>query len=377
LIAATRPIQRPHDAKLAIVDERGIVRHRPRRFLVSALRRGDLVVANDAATIPASLAGTHDASRAAIEVRLAGRASLDARDVERFTAVVFGAGDHRMRTEDRPLPPRLAAGDGLTLGPLHATVERLLDHPRLVALRFDGTPGAIWSGIARHGVPVQYAHLQAALRLWDVWTPLAAAPVAFEPPSAGFAIDWRTLAAMRAAGISFATLTHAAGLSSTGDAALDARLPFDEPYRIPAATADAIARTRAAGGRIVAIGTTVVRALEHAAAKDGCVHAGEGLADQRLGPDAALCVVDAIFSGTHEPGSSHHELLRAFANEATLQRLDDALDERGYRTHEFGDSIFLPRLTAKPCCCRTTPSRRASRPSRPGRSPYAILRPGI
>jgi S-adenosylmethionine:tRNA ribosyltransferase-isomerase len=281
--------------------------------------------------------------------------------VERFAAVGFGAGDHRIRTEDRLPPPSLAAGDRLTLGPLHATVERLLGHPRLVALRFDGTSGEIWSGIARHGVPVQYAHLEAPLRLWDVWTPIAGVPVAFEPPSAGFAIDWRTLGAMSAAGISFATLTHVAGLSSTGDAALDARLPFDEPYRIPEATAEAIARARAAGGRIVAIGTTVVRALEHAAAKDGWVHAGDGLADQRLGPDTKLCVVDAIFSGTHERGSSHHDLLRAFADDATLQRLDDALDAGGYRTHEFGDSIFLPRLSAKRCRCRTPRSRRGER----------------
>jgi S-adenosylmethionine:tRNA ribosyltransferase-isomerase len=344
MIAATRPVQRPDDAKLAIVDERGIVRHRPRRFFLSALRRGDLVVANDAATIPASLSGTHDASSSAIEIRLAARGSLDPRDVKRFTAVVFGAGDYRIRTEERAPPPPLAPGDRLTLGPLRATIESLVGHPRLVALRFDGTPDEIWAGIARHGTPVQYAHMKTPLRLWDVWTPIAGAPVAFEPPSAGFAIDWRTLAAMRGAGVSFATLTHAAGLSSTGDAALDQRLPLDEPYRISRATAEAIARTRASGGRIIAVGTTVVRALEHAASRDGRVHAGEGIANQRLGPGAALRVVDAILSGTHEPGTSHYQLLRAFADTGTLRRLDQALDERGYRTHEFGDSIFLPRL---------------------------------
>ena len=345
MIAATRPVQRPEDAKLAIVDERGIVRHRPRRFFLSALRRGDLVVANDAATIPASLSGTHDASGNAIEVRLAARGALDPRDVKRFTAIVFGAGDYRIRTEDRAPPPQLAPGDRLTLGPLKATIEALAGHPRLVALRFDGTSDEIWAGIARHGTPVQYAHMKAPLRLWDVWTPIAGAPVAFEPPSAGFVLDWRTLAAMRGAGVSFATLTHAAGLSSTGDEALDRRLPLDEPYRIPRATAGAIARTRASGGRIIAIGTTVVRALEHAASRDGRAHAGEGVANQRLGPGAMLRAVDAILSGTHEPGTSHYELLRAFADSETLRRLDEALDERGYRTDEFGDSIFLPRLT--------------------------------
>src|SRR5439155_14039968 len=113
------------------------------------------------------------------------------------------------------------------------------------------------------------AHVPEPLALWDVWTAIAGPPVAFEPPSAGFALDWRALAALRARGIAFATLTHAAGISSTGDDDLDRRLPFDEPYHIPRTTAAAIRRVRARGGRIVAVGTTVVRALEHAATWDG------------------------------------------------------------------------------------------------------------
>jgi S-adenosylmethionine:tRNA ribosyltransferase-isomerase len=148
---------------------------------------------------------------------------------------------------------------------------------------------------------------------------------------------------MRGAGIGFATLTHAAGLSSTGDPELDARLPFDEPYCIPATTARAIARTRRAGGRIVAIGTTVVRALEHAASGDGRVHPGPGLATQRIGPSTPLLVADAILSGVHEPGTSHYELLRAFADDDTLERMTAEMDAAGYRAHEFGDSVLIER----------------------------------
>src|SRR5262249_1754756 len=196
---------------------------------------------------------------------LASRHSLAPDDVRQFSAVVFGAGDYLTRTEDRPPPPRLQPGDRLVLGPLSATVEGLLGHPRLVSLRFDGTPDAIWTGLARHGRPIQYAHVPVPLALWDVWTSVAGPPVAFESPSAGFALDWRALAAMRARGIAFATLTHAAGISSTGDDQLDRLLPFDEPYRIPRAAAVAIRRVRTRGGRVIAIGTTVVRALEHAA----------------------------------------------------------------------------------------------------------------
>jgi S-adenosylmethionine:tRNA ribosyltransferase-isomerase len=341
MIAADRPVQRPPQAKLLVVDACGCIRHAPRAALVDFLRPGDLVIANDAATLPASLHGVHAPTGAEVEVRLAGRRSLAADDVHEFSAVVFGAGDYHTRTEDRPLPPPLAPGDRLELGPLTATVERLLGHPRLATLRFAGPADAVWAGLARHGRPIQYAHVPAPLALWDVWTPIAGRPAAFEPPSAGFALDWGTVAALRRRGVAFATLTHAAGLSSTGDAALDRRLPFDEPYRIPEATAARIRRAKAAAGRVTAIGTTVVRALEHAASADGEVRAGEGLATQRLGPASRLRVVDAILSGTHEPDTSHYQLLRAFADEAALRRADRELDARGYRTHEFGDSVLI------------------------------------
>jgi S-adenosylmethionine:tRNA ribosyltransferase-isomerase len=179
--------------------------------------------------------------------------------------------------------------------------------------------------------------------LWDVWTSIAANPVAFEAPSAGFALDWRALSSMRGRGTRFGTITHAAGLSSTGDAALDALLPFDEPYRIPERTAVELRHARAEGRRVVAIGTTVVRALEHAAGRDGVVHAGDAVATQRIGRATELRVVDAILSGTHESGSSHYELLRAFVGDQTLARIDAELEAHAYRTHEFGDSVFLER----------------------------------
>ena len=168
--------------------------------------------------------------------------------------------------------------------------------------------------------------------MWDVWTPIAALPVAFEPPSAGFVLDWRFLAALRRRGVEFATVTLAAGISSTGDPALDARLPFDEPYRVAATTASSIYRTRMKGGRIVAVGTTVVRALEHCGGR-----AGEGVADERIGPDTRLRVVDAILSGTHGPEESHYQMLRAFQDDDVLARAEAALEGSSYRTHEFGD----------------------------------------
>jgi S-adenosylmethionine:tRNA ribosyltransferase-isomerase len=325
-----------------VADCRGRVEHWRRAEFVDLFEPGDLVIANDAATLPASLSGRHLASGRRIEARLAGRTSLSFESVKHMSAVLFGLGDFRMSTENRPRPPAVRLGDRLALGPMQATVAgHVMDHPRCVELVFDGLPREIWAGLARHGRPIQYSHLRTPLALWDTWTPIAGPPVAFEPPSAGFVLDWHALALMRAREVGFATITHAAGLSSTGDSELDALLPFDEPYRIPPATASAIRSVRRRGGRIVAIGTTVIRALEHAARCDGEVRPGDGLATGRIDASTPLLIVDAILSGTHERGTSHHELLRAFADDQLLDRIDEELNAEGYRTHEYGDSVFI------------------------------------
>ena len=349
IVAADRPAgEDARQARVLIVD-RGRLIHASRFHLAEHFRSGDLVIANDAATLPASLHGLHDRTGAPIEVRLAGRRTLAPDDVSCFSAVIFGAGDFHTPTEHRPLPPALDPGDRLTLGPLTAVVGQLLGHPRLAVLRFAGAPDTIWAGLARHGRPIQYAHIASPLALWDVWTAIAGPPVAFEPPSAGFALDWRILAMLRARSIGFATITHAAGLSSTGDEALDARLPFDEPYEIPPTTATAIVRARTRGARIVAIGTSVVRALEDAVGPGGEVRAGAGLATGRIGPDSRLRVVDAILTGIHEPGTSHYQLLRAFVDDATLTLANQELCAHAYRTHEFGDFELIQRsLSPKP-----------------------------
>ena len=345
MIAASVPVQRAPDAKLLVVARDGTVTHWRRSAFVELFRPGDVVIANDAATLPASLTGRHVASDQRIELRLAGRDSLARDAVKRFRAVLFGSGDFRTRTEDRPPPPPVTRGDVLSLGPLRAVVTDVLHLSRLIVVEFDGRPAEIWEGIAHHGRPIQYAHVQQPLVVRDTWTPVAGPPVAFEPPSAGFAIDWTALAAMSSRGIRFATLTHAAGLSSTGAPALDALLPLDEPYAIPERTARLIARAHLDGGRIVAIGTTVVRALEDAARHDGRVAAGDGIATVKIGPTTELGVVDALLSGTHEPGTSHYELLRAFVDVDSLRRIDRELNAHGYRTHEFGDSLLVERQT--------------------------------
>lgn len=342
MIAAHRPDR--ESRKLLAVDANGGIQHLCRADLATLFRPGDLVVANDAATLPASLHGQHEPTGEPVEIRLA--AFVRAGDLRRFVAIAFGAGDYHTLTEKRALPPLLSPGDHLLLGPLLAVIERLLDHPRLLRLRFQGESSEILAGLVQHGRPIQYAHVPAPMALWDVWTNLAAEPFAFEAPSAGFALDWQTLATWHRRGIELATLTHAAGISSTGDADLDAQLPFDEPYIIPDNTAAAIRRAKARGGRVIAIGTTVVRALESAAKADGTVHPGNGVARGRIGRDTRLSVTDTVLTGMHEPGESHFELLRAFTDDPVLHSVHQTATERRYHTHEFGDSLLIERRNA-------------------------------
>jgi len=344
---ADAPKQRPAETRLLVVEGDGRMHHTLRASLVDHLNAGDLLIANDAATIPASLHGVHVNSGASVEVRLAGRRSLRGTDVREFTAFVLGEGDYRTPTEERPAPPVMSPGQALTFGPLRAIVMSQDGHPRRITIRFDGTTSEIWGHIAQLGKPIQYAYVEQQLALWDTWTAVAATAAAFEPPSASFAIDWRFLSALRVRGIGFATLTLAAGISSTGDPALDAALPLDEPYQIPASTARAVQRTKTLGGRVIAVGTTVTRALEHAALGDGTVRSGTGVATLRIGAATELRVVDAILTGVHVPEESHYQLLHAFTSRRVLDYMTTALQKGRYRSHEFGDSVLL--LRARTC----------------------------
>jgi S-adenosylmethionine:tRNA ribosyltransferase-isomerase len=307
------------------------------------LRPGDLLVLNDAATLPASLRGS--SSHGEIELRLWGAP----RDGEggRWLAVLFGSGSWRDRTEDRPPPPPIGTGETIEIESpgagrgLAARVESVAAlSPRLVELRFDRRGALLWSALFRLGRPVQYAHTRAPLPLWHVQTAYAGRPVAAEMPSAGRPLRVPLLRALRARGVGVSTVTHAAGLSATGDPALDARLPLPEPSFVPAATVSAIERARQAGGRVVAVGTSVVRALEGAAV-DGPLRAGASLRGERIGPGHVPRVVSGLLSGVHVPGESHFELLLAFAPRALLEAALAHAARTGYLGHEFGDSTLV------------------------------------
>lgn len=338
MTAATWPREDLRTVRLLVVDPTAdAFADRRLAELPALLRPGDLVVLNDAATLPASLAG-ETALGEPVEVRLAGEAPDGT-----WRAVLFGAGDWRLRTEDRPAPPPIGVGERLRFDGLGATVAAVDPRSsRLVALAFAEQGAALWQALYRAGRPVQYSYLAAPLAVWHVQTPYAGRPWAVEAPSAGLALTWDLLLALRRRGVGIATVTHAAGLSSIGDAAADARLPFTERYEVGDAAVAAVEASRLRGGRVVAIGTTVARALETAArAGGGRLRPARGETDLRLGAGSERHVIDAILTGVHEASTSHFALLEAFAPRALLDRAHAFAAERGYLGHEFGDAVLV------------------------------------
>jgi S-adenosylmethionine:tRNA ribosyltransferase-isomerase len=307
------------------------------RDLTRLLVPGDLVVVNDAATLPASLAGTAP-SGAPVEVRL-----VSSVDASRFRAVLFGAGDWHTRTEHRPAPERLEAGGRIDFGDGFRGVIEGVDplSARLVTIRFDREGAELYRALYARGKPVQYAHVPDPLELWSVQTGYAARPWAVEMPSAGRPLRFELVLELRRRGVSFATLTHAAGLSATGDPAIDAALPLPERFEIPAATVAAVRAARARGGRIVAVGTSVVRALEGSFEREGELRAGPGETALVVRAGFRPRVVDALLTGMHERDASHFELLQAFAPRELLERAHAHAGDAGYWGHEFGDATLI------------------------------------
>jgi S-adenosylmethionine:tRNA ribosyltransferase-isomerase len=304
--------------------------------LPTLLSAFDLLVVNDAATLPAALS----VPNSDLEVRLIGHGD----HAHSFRAVVFGAGDYHTDTNARPAPRELHVGERIDFSAGLSALVTSIDTtaPRLVTLRFeDASEDEFWPALYQHGRPIQYRHVAEPLELWDVQNPFASRPFAFEAPSAGLSLDFALLGALERRGIAVATLTHAAGVSALGSAELDARLPLPERYTIPEATRAAVESARARGGRVIAVGTTVVRALEASHAEHGRVESGDAVAELKLGPGTALHVVDALLTGMHEAGTSHFELLQAFAPFDLVSTLEHEATRHGYLSHEFGDTCLI------------------------------------
>jgi S-adenosylmethionine:tRNA ribosyltransferase-isomerase len=336
MIPASWPRERPELARLLRVDPRTKNMHDTRiESLAEELEPGDLLVLNDAATLPAALRGA--TGDRAIEARLLARPENGEADV-----LLLGPGDHRTRTEDRPAPPPLAAGDVIRFTrDLSATVLDVSRNSRAARVRFDSSGAELFAAIHRAGRPIQYAHVPKPLALWHVTSSFASRPWAMEMPSAGRALTFGVLSDVRRRGVEIGVLTHAAGISSTGDAAFDAALPLPERYDISAELVGSVARARARGGRVVAVGTTVARALEGNVARNGRLVAESAETDLRIGAGFAPRVVGGILTGIHEHGASHFDLIAAFAPRDLLESAVRHAAEAGYLGHELGDSMLI------------------------------------
>jgi S-adenosylmethionine:tRNA ribosyltransferase-isomerase len=331
-------------ARLLLVNAaRETVRGARFRDLPELLDRKDVLVVNDAATLPASFAA-RTVRGDPLELRLA------AFEDDGFVALALGSGSFRDPTERRGPPPELETGDSLTimdsdspaLSALVTHVDASAGTTRKLSIRFDREGDALWSALYRAGRPIQYSYTARELSLFHVQNSYAGRAFAFELPSAGHAFDGAMLLALRRRGVTIASLTHAAGISSTGNPELDARLPFPERYELPFSTVRAVRAARKRGGRVVAVGTSVVRALE-AASASGVLTPGAGEARLVLGEGDAPRVVDAVLSGIHPPGGSHFELLSAFAPKELLRRASEEAGRLGYLQHEFGDLCLVER----------------------------------
>jgi S-adenosylmethionine:tRNA ribosyltransferase-isomerase len=298
------------------------------------LREGDALVLNDAATLPASLRVAED-----LELRL-----MSAFEDGSWLALTFGSGDYRAPTEQRGTPAAVCVGDVLDLGSgLSARVLAIdPESPRLLRIAFLQQGSALWQALYRVARPIQYSYLRAPLRLWDVQNGFASRPWAVELPSAGKPLRFEILFRMAQCGVKLAYLTHAAGLSSTGDAWLDARLPVGERYELTEENANCVRGVKARGGRVVAVGTSVTRALE-AASASGQLRAGAERTELILGPASVLRTCDALLTGLHEPGTSHFSLLEAYAPRPLLEAAFQHAVKLGYLQHEFGDSCLILR----------------------------------
>jgi S-adenosylmethionine:tRNA ribosyltransferase-isomerase len=291
------------------------------------LRAGDLLVVNSSRTLPALLSA-RDENGSPVEVRLAQRRSDD-----RWDALLLNGKTHIGHT-----------GMGLDFGSglRGFVVGRRSDLPFLWELKFDVCCTTLLDLIYRLGEPVRYTYVRDALPLDLYQTVYANQPGSVEMPSAGRPFTWELLFKLKRQGIAFSSLWLHTGLSSTRDDEIDALHPqYDEEFEISTETADAVNAAHARGGRVIAVGTTVVRALETAAQADGTITAAHGWTRLHISSGYPLKVVDGLLTGLHEPQASHLDLLSAFVSPGRLQSAYLEAIDRRYLWHEFGDMNLI------------------------------------
>lgn len=295
--------------------------------LPEILTPGDLLVINVSATLPAAVpARREDGDQ--IKVHFASRAPrLDQswRVVELRSA--DGARPMRARTGETL---RLDGGATLQLVAPYASGARLM-------LAHVHDAASLDEYLARRGEPIRYGYLSQSWPLRSYQNVYATTPGSAEMPSAGRPFTPELITRLVARGVLIAPITLHAGVSSPERH----EPPFPEYFDIPAQTARLANAVRAWGGRVIAVGTTVVRALETVAGPDGTVSARSGWTGLVITPDRGLWTVDGLITGWHEPEASHLLMLEAAAGPDLLQASYEHALRHGYLWHEFGDSHLI------------------------------------
>ncbi len=314
-----------------LVTERasGCVEHARFRDLPGHLRAGDLLVVNVSATLPAAVPGTL-AGVEPVELRFATAAP----DLELHGSWWIV----ELRSPDGARPHRGArAGQRVAL-PGDTEVELVAPYAgaRLWLSRVRG-PTALREFLAVHGHPIRYGYVPREWPLEAYQTVFATEPGSAEMPSAGRPFTPELITALAARGVLVAPLVLHTGVSSLERG----EPPYPERYAVPEETARLVNAVRWWGGRVIAVGTTAVRALETVADEDGSVAAGEGWTRLVVTPQRGLRAVDGLITGWHEPEASHLQLLEAAAGRELLERSYGEALRAGYLWHEFGDSHLI------------------------------------
>ena len=317
----------PRDGVAMLVSRRatGEIRHHAFAELPELLLPGDLIVVNTSATLPAA-------------VPLTGGLA-----VHFSTALPDGDWLVELR----------AAGGPATVPYRGGTAGQELSLPAGAVLRLSARfTERLWRArlstavvpyLLRHGIPIRYSYVDRPWPIESYQTVFGAHQGSAEMPSASRPFSPQVVTRLVTRGVTITPVTLHAGVSSL-EGHED---PYPEPFDVPPATARLVGLTRQHGGRVIAAGTTVVRALETAArgsrAGTAVVAAGAGWTEHVVTPETGLRVVDGLITGLHEPRSSHLRMLAAFAGPELLSRCYAAAIERGYHWHEFGDlHLLLP-----------------------------------
>ena len=321
----------PRDGVRLLVARRaeGSIEHHTFSDLPELLAPGDVLVVNVSATIPAAVpARRPNGSR--VRVHFATRAP----HLEDDWRVV------EIRSADGRRPARLPAGEQLRLrgGAALDLVAPYASGQRLMLARLCCTL-LVDEYLEQHGEPIRYGHVRGRWPLEAYQNVYAISPGSAEMPSAGRPITRELISRLIARGVTVAPITLHAGVSSPESH----EPPFPERFEVPEHTARTVCEARHDGGRVIAVGTTVVRALESAASADGCACARSGWTGHVVTPECGVRTIDGLITGWHDPQASHLMMLEAIAGRELLDDSYAAALDAGYLWHEFGDShLILP-----------------------------------